>query len=119
MKMAIDGLLYGNQPPVLYGATLSMLPLSIESVFFGDSKSNLVGSRIKSDLPLNYKVNAPLLFWMITFVLLIFLNFISRRNHLSVNNSGIFVLVAASPVFSAFLTVLVCPSEHFKLTIQM
>jgi hypothetical protein len=119
LRMAIGGLLYGNQPPVLYGATLSILPLSIEHVFFGDSKSNLVDSNAESDLPLDSKVNAPLLFWAIILILTIFLNLISPSNYLSVNNSGIFILIAVSSVFSAFLTVLICPAEFFKLTIQM
>jgi len=119
VRMAFGGLLYGNQPPVLYGATLSILPLSIENVFFGDSKSNLVDPKTKSDLPLESKVNAPLLLWLIVLMLLVFYRFTKRLNSFLMNKNGIFILVAISAVLSCFLTILICPAESFKLTIQM
>jgi hypothetical protein len=119
IKMAVGGLLYGNQPPVLYGATLSILPLPIENVFFGNSTSNLVDSSLNASLPLDSKVNAPLLLWIILLVFFILFRLISRSKHLSVNHSGLFSLIAISSILSAFLAVLVCPAEYFKLTIQM
>lgn len=119
IKMAVGGLLYGNQPPVLYGATLSILPLPIENVFFGDSTSNLVDTSIESSLLLDSKVNAPLLFWIILLVFFTLSRSLLRSKQLPVNHSGLFFLIAISSIFSAFLTVLVCPAEYFKLTIQM
>ena len=119
IKMAVGGLLYGNQPPVLYGATLSILPLPIENVFFGDSTSNLVDSSVESKLLLDSKVNAPLLFWIILLVFFILSRSLLRSNQLPINHSGLFFLISISSIFSAFLTVLVCPAEYFKLTIQM
>ena len=119
IKMAVGGLLYGNQPPVLYGATLSILPLPIENVFFGDSTSNLVDSSVESSLLLDSKANAPLLFWIILLVFFTLSRSLLRSNQLPINHSGLFFLIAISSIFSAFLTVLVCPAEYFKLTIQM
>jgi len=119
IKMAVGGLLYGNQPPVLYGATLSFLPLPIENVFFGNSTSNLVDSSVNENLPLDSKVNAPLLLWIMLLMFCIPYGLISRSKHLSVNHSGLFSLIAISSIASAFLAVLVCPAEYFKLTIQM
>lgn len=119
IKIAVGGLLYGNQPPVLYGATLSILPLPIENVFFGDSTSNLVHSSVESSLLLDSKVNTPLLFWIILLVFFTLSRSLLRSNQLPINHSGLFFLIAISSIFSAFLTVLVCPAEYFKLTIQM
>lgn len=119
IKMAVGGLLYGNQPPVLYGATLSILPLPIENVFFGDSTSNFVDSGVESGLPLDSKVNAPLLFWIILLMFFALSRSLFRYNQLPINHSGLFFLIAISSILSAFLTVLVCPAEYFKLTIQM
>ena len=119
IKMAVGGLMYGNQPPVLYGATLSMLPLPIENVFFGISTSNSAGSSVNASLPLNSKVNAPLLLWIIALMFFTLFRLISRSNQLSVNHAGLFSLIAISSILSALLAVLICPAEFFKLTVQM
>ena len=119
VKMAIGGLLYGNQPPVLYGPTLSILPSFTEEIFFGNAVSNLANDVTKATVAQDSKINSPLLLWVILLIVLILTQYRELNSRILLINLKLPLVISFGSILSAILTVLICPAEYFKLTIQM
>lgn len=118
-KMAIGGLLYGNQPPVLYGPTLSILPSMAEELFFGKSMSNFAHDNSEVATTQDSKVNAPLLLWIILLFASILAGYRDINSRILLSNLKLPIVISFGSIFSAMLAVVICPAEFFKLTIQM
>ena len=119
VKMAIGGLLYGNQPPVLYGPTLSILPPFAEEMFFGKAVSNLANDATKVNVAQDSKVNAPLLLWVILLIVFILTLYRGLNSKILLRKLKFMIVISFGSILSAMVTVLICPAEYFKLTIQM
>jgi len=118
-KMAIGGLLYGNQPSVLYGSTVSILPSMAEEIFFGKSVSDPAKYHSEVSSTQDSKVNAPLLLWIILLFASILAGYRGLDSMILLSNLKLPIVISFGSILSAMLTVVICPSEFFKLTIQM
>jgi hypothetical protein len=119
IKMAMGGLLYGNQPPELYGGTLTMLPIPLESLFFGIAKYVDSHSLENNQSITMSKVNSPLLLWMAILIIYLVVQKLRPNPKFSHISVQIFLAIAICSIVSAMVAVVICPAEYFKLTIQM
>jgi hypothetical protein len=117
------GLIAGNSPSNLYAPYISILPIPIDMLFFGDRNFFLGSVNSKSeqiDLE-SLKVSAPIYLWIAVYFSFFF-SFFWRKYYSNLKNREPlkeYLLVLTTWAFISQVSVfLIMPSEHFRLSIQ-
>lgn len=141
-KLLLEGLAGSNNPPEFYSGTISMVPNTLTSIYFGsrnysfgsfenvsdkmvlvenDKQSFVVIEKGNNDAYNAVKANAPIFIWIYLVVLIFFQKAISLIRNLRVKRivdfDPVFAMLSLS-ILGFCINLIVCPAEYFKLTIQ-
>ena len=117
------GLVAGNSPATLYAPHITILPMPIDMLFFGE-RNFFLGSMDSRSAEIDLqslKVFAPVYLWVAIFLFILLLYF-SRKNHSIIfckNPLITHLLILTTWAFVSMISVfIIMPSEHFRLGIQ-
>jgi len=117
------GLVASNSPASLYAPHISILPIPIDMLFFGE-RNFFLGSMDSRSAEIDLgslKVFAPVYLWTAIFLFILLLYF-SRKNHsISFCQNSLIkhLMILTAWAFASMISVfLIMPSEHFRLGIQ-
>ena len=123
IRLAGFGLIAGNKPNVLYAGTVSVIPISLESLFFGDRNIS-VGSLANGGEVLNpsdIKSNSPIFIWIFIFLCFTFYLIKCRRSNLNKAHFTLetyLVIFGFWALFNIIFYSIINPAEFFKTSVQ-
>lgn len=121
LELVSLSILAGNSPYSTYGGTVSILPASFESIYFGNRNYALrLDNFSAQNIPVEkLRVNAPIILWFLVFFMITIFNRLKYSRDFSnqLNQNSMLNYLFVFGFFIIISTAIVVPNEWYRQTI--